>query len=351
MARSILDGFLRELLASREVTAAAAVVGDGRAISCEAAAGCKSREGDGRVTTASLFDLASLTKPVTATLALRLDRDGTLPLTRTVSRSLANSAWGADRSLARRRLGTLLRHRAGLRPWAPLYSLCRGRRNALRYLCQTASLYGALPGTYSDLDFVLWGLLAEHVTGLGLPDLLRRGVVRPLGERGLVPSPAPPAGAVECRLNGSRERQLAAGLGLTLSARRPQPVGRVQDHNAASLGGLAGHAGLFGSVRAVWRLGSEWLRPTVLLSQSAVDSALSGRGAGRRGYVLGWRKNPPQTKTRAGTWFGHTGFTGCGVWFSRLDGRDGEIRVLLAHRRSVAVDMGPWQRRFLALPV
>ena len=158
----------------------------------------------------------------------------------------------------------------------------------------------------------------------------------------LVEPPGDVSGAVECRLGNGRERDLARGQGIEISRRQPPRIGTIQDGNARFLSGPGGHAGLFGSARGLWRLAGEWARPGAVLASGSVDRALAGRGR----YALGWRRQPPATAKRSGLWYGHTGFTGGGVWFCP---ETGEVRVLLAHRSALSVSMKDWQARFVEL--
>lgn len=338
-----LKRYLEDLLASGAVTAAAAVIGDARSITCEGAGGVKRRDGTGRVTTSSLFDLASLTKPVIATLALALDVEGGLPLRRSVARALAGHEIGVSPCLARKSLGSLLRHRSGLQPWAPLFARCANEVEAVRWLTSDPALHGAAPSTYSDLGYILWGWLAERCLGATLAAMVRERVSRPLGTDQLGRPPNNRDSVVECRLGNGRERQLAAAQGIEIPVRRAPSIGTVQDGNAR-FSRSAGHAGFFGSARAVWRLAAEWAEPSRVLSPAAVAASLGGRG----GYALGWRRRPPETRGRAGLWYGHLGFTGCGVWFCPATS---EVRVLLAHRSSIAVGLEGWRKKFLELSV
>lgn len=342
MAGRKLKRFLDELHSSGAVTAAAAVVGDSRSIEYQAAAGSKRRSRPGRVTTSSLFDLASLTKPVSATLALALDARGSLPLTMSVERALASSGVEVDSGLRHRRLGSLLRHRSGLRPWTPLFYSCRRPSSSIELLVANSELLGAAPSTYSDLGYILWGLIAESATGRPVSALVRDLLVRPMGLHGLSVPPGNVPAVVECRLGNDRERGLARSQGIEIGVRRAPSAGTIQDGNARFLGGPSGHAGFFGSARAIWRLAVEWVAPGAVLVGESVGKALAGRG----GYALGWRRCPPGAAKRSGLWYGHTGFTGGGVWFCP---QTAEIRVLLAHRSSVSVSLKDWQARFVEL--
>lgn len=287
-----------------------------------------------------LFDAASLTKPFVATLALRLDERGALPLDAAIGDLLP----AARPALARRSLESLLRHRSGLVAWYPMEKLVPRSTDPsepwLAWLAAEAPL-GAPPGTYSDLGYLLWGFLAERTTGKGLGALLRREVTGPLGiEREATERPAP-ARAVDCALDGRREVALAAALGLRLARRQRTFAGVPQDGNARRLGRLAGHAGLFLSTRALAALAGAWLRPGTLLSADRISHALEGP---RGDYALGWARRRgagSAGRSLSATSFGHAGFTGGSLWIDPAR----ELTVaLLAHRRSTAIDANPLRR-------
>jgi CubicO group peptidase (beta-lactamase class C family) len=278
------------------------------------------------------FDLASLTKPFMASLALALDRQALLPLDLPVA-----EVWpSAAPALAARPLAALLRHRSGLQAWTPLFALCRARGEA-RGLLTAGSLLGARRGTYSDLGFILWGMAAEAWLRAGLGTLLHEHLLAPLGTPEVMPVPGDREGIAECRLDGRREAHLAAAQGIAIPPAPPPPPGLPQDGNARFLGGLGGHAGLFAPADAVVRLAREWLRPRAVLTPGAVAAALAGGGR----FALGWRRAGGGTLGRAA--YGHQGFTGGDLWI--LPDR-GEVLLLLAHRRDPLRSFQPWRRRF-----
>ncbi len=330
-----LRALLRSQVEAGAVSAAVALVGTPGEIERSEAAGRSDRRGR-RTGRGDRFDLASLTKPFTASLALALDRRRLLPLDLPVG-----ELWPeAPRPLARTRLESLLRHRAGFRPWTPLYRRCRDRA-AVERLLLSGELLGAAPGTYSDLDYILWGLAAERATGRPLAALFHAELLRPLAVRGVGPDPGARAGVVDCRLDNAREIELAAAQGVAVAPRSGPPGGRVQDGNARFLGGLAGHAGLFAPARALWRLAAEWLRPGRVLAAGAVARALAGGGR----FALGWgrRGSWPGAEPLGRQSVGHIGFTGGSLW---IDPDAGRIMVLLAHRTSGATGLDSWRRRF-----
>jgi CubicO group peptidase (beta-lactamase class C family) len=335
-----LEALLGEMVDGGVASATVAVCGASGQIEAVAAAGRTRSQGGRPVRPTDRFDLASLTKPFAATLALTLDSRGLLPLNARVG-----EIWG-DRVRSRlsdRPLESLLRHRSGLSAWAPLYRRCRSREAVVDYLLSPAAL-GDRRERYSDLDYLLWGLTAERALAEPYDRILRRHVLRPLGlgdSGGVTWSPRARGAVLETLLGNSRERELAAAQGVRVARRGGPAVGEVQDGNSRFLGGVAAHAGLFASALHMWRLAHEWLAPSLLLGREAVDRALAG---GRR-FNLGWRRRTlrgsggPALGPAA---FGHLGFTGGSVF---ADPESDRIMVLLAHRVSAANDLKGWRRR------
>ena len=331
---------LAEMVASDDVAGAVVLLGDGEGVLLQAVAGeipgAVGVEGGGD----ALFDLASLSKPLTAIVALQLHEAGQLSLESRIA-----DLWPyADPRLRERTLESLLRHRSGLRAWTPLYARCEDRL-AVRDLLLSGELLGAKRGTYSDLGYILWGFAAEEVTGLSLDELLRTYVLDPLGIDRVCSGPAADSTVVPCTIDNRRERQLAAAQGIDLPALPAPNPGTIQDGNARWLGGYSGHAGLFGTGHALWRLGSEWLRPR-LLNPELVRRALSGTGR----FRLGWwraRVSGAAGPTFPPDGFGHNGFTGGSLW---IDPAAGTVHVLLASRAHAGVEMDSWRRRLHGFP-
>jgi CubicO group peptidase (beta-lactamase class C family) len=336
----LLQDLLAEMVASGAVTAAVAVVeAEGRPPVAAAA---------GETTADSWFDLGSLTKLHTVTLALALDRQGILPLGTPVGALFPP----APAPLSDRTLEDLLRHRAGFRPWYPLYAAAREAGNdgfddglgdevLARLLAE--DLLGAPADTYSDLDFLLYGFAVERVTGLGLGEVLRDQVLAPLGLDRTGPSPGALPAVCPCRLDNGREVELAAALGVALEPLPAPPPGIVQDGNGRFLGGLAAHAGLFAPAADLLALAREWLAPERLLTPGQVAAALTGGGR----FGLGWVARPAPGELGSALppgSFGHTGFPGGMVWVVPAQHR---VLVLLTHKASPSVDLGPYRRRML----
>lgn len=274
------------------------------------------------------FDLASLTKVlVTLPEVLLLLERGQLSLQDPLSLHLPEAGWMTEPSVGTARIVHLLAHTSGLPAWAPLYTHPADRATLLARVLQTP--LEAAPGErllYSDLGFMLLGLLVERLTGKKLDDLA--------GERGFVTfRPNGPTVATE----------RCAWRGRVLN-------GEVHDENACALGGVSGHAGAFGTLRDVARAARAWLgdlvsEPTKALMTRPWSHEASG---GPRG--LGWILGHPTCSggdLASPSAFGHTGFTGTSVW---IEPTRGYAVVLLTNRvhptRHTGDDIIHLRRRF-----
>lgn len=257
-----------------------------------------------RATPDTIFDLASLTKVLATTpIAMRLVAGGRLLLNSPVSAYLAD--WrGRDRSAVT--IGDLLEHASGLPAWWDLYRRGTTRREFAHEIATLPLEYRPRSrSVYSDLGFMLLGFVLEDVGGASLEAQFdAMGAGPDLGFR--------PASDVRARVAPTEEDRGWRGRLLT---------GEVHDENAWALGGVAGHAGLFGTVGAVGdyaRLVLRTLReetsigPPRLLRRFLTPSRVPGSSR-----ALGWDLMRPTSScgTRMSrSAFGHTGFTGTSLW-------------------------------------
>ncbi|MGC8904167.1 serine hydrolase domain-containing protein [Thermus sp.] len=228
------------------------------------------------------FDLASLTKPLfTLKETLKAVEEGLLDLDDPLSLHLPDLLWLKDHPLKAKTVRELLAHTAGLPAWEAVYTWGQGEALKARLLQHPWPLGEPV---YSDIGYMLLGLLLERVRKKPLGAF-------PLPE-GLTPSPPPEktAATERCPWRGRVLR------------------GEVHDENAHALGGLAGHAGLFGTLEGVLGelqaiLEGRWL------SRAALEEMLRPHGE----RLLSWERKRPGwhggslASERA---FGHTGFTG-----------------------------------------
>ncbi|HEY9084405.1 MAG TPA: serine hydrolase domain-containing protein [Candidatus Tyrphobacter sp.] len=248
------------------------------------------------------FDLASLTKLFVATLLLRALADGRLGLDERLVRVVAE--W-RDLPQAAITARMLLAHDSGMNSGAD-YRLLLDRN--VESFALTEPLV-AEPGErviYSDLGFIVLGMLLERLHGCALAPLVEHGFLRPT--LGFLPR------AEERRSIPATEDD----------GWRGRVQGRVHDEKAHLMGGVAGHAGLFGTAADVAALTEGYLgslcgRARTLLARALVREATSEQAYDpvlRRG--LGWalKTNDENSCGRilSGTSFGHTGFVGTSVW-------------------------------------
>ncbi len=256
----------------------------------------------------TVFDLASVSKLFTSILAVQQLERGALELEAPVATYLPDFGRAGKQQVTVRHL---LTHTSGFAAWIPLYS-APTYEEKVRLVYDEAPV-GA-PGTaylYSDLNMISLQLVLEEVTGRALDVLLREEVTGPLG-------------LTRTRYNppASWRPRIAA----TEDARRPWSGldrglvwGEVHDENAFSLGGVAGHAGVFSCAWDLAVLGrtllnggsygrARILRPeSVELMFTDFNTAFPGDAHGL-GFELyqHWYMGAMATPRTAG----HTGFTG-----------------------------------------
>jgi len=298
-----------------------------------------------RALASTVYDLASLTKPlVTATLAVLLAREDVVSLDEPAGErlpELGGSPW------ERITLLDLLTHQARLPAWEPLYLHGSDLSSYLRRVAVLAPL--AHPGvTYSDLGYILAGALLERAARTPLDRLFRRLVADPLSHLdhgGSLPVRFRPPQAWRGRVAPTEaddrvERGLMAGLyGFKAVAgydgwRRGVVRGEVHDRNAAVLGGVAGHAGLFGTAAGVARLARQFLPGSHLFELDELGLFVTPRTSPEGDLrTLGFQVPQGDTAVTAAALssraFGHTGFTGTSLF---IDPSDASICVLLTNR-------------------
>ena len=259
------------------------------------------------MTVDTVFDLASLTKPIaTATAVMKLVDMGRVRIDEPVVKHLPEFAPHGKDVLT---LEDLLVHHSGLIADNPLGDYGEGRERAWRRICDLKLL--SPPRSkfiYSDVNFIVLGELASRLRGEPLERLVQERIFAPLGmrETGYTPGPELRARAAPTQQREGRWMR-----------------GEVHDPRAWKLGGVAGHAGLFSTaadlaVYAQAMLNGGQFGETRLLAAETVERMTRGYAvsSGLRG--LGWDKRTGYSINRgerlSDAAFGHGGFTGTVIW-------------------------------------
>ncbi len=293
-------------------------------------------EGAGPVTTDTVYDLASLTKPWVAMSALRLHHAGVFDLGARVD-ALVPEARGFR--VGERVWEEVLSHRAGLDAWVPFYETlpeAPGTDAAKAWILgELVSHYDPnRVGTsvYSDLGYILAGVAIARAAGAPLNEVVTGELAAPLGLEDAVffgTARADDGWKTRCAPTGKsawRQRTL---------------VGEVHDDNCAALGGVAGHAGMFGLARAVATFGAAcvnaWHGRRGASEEAMIHHATAPRPGGS--HRLGWDGKTDEGSAAGSRFersaFGHLGFTGTSLW---CDPRRELVVALLTNRVACSED-------------
>jgi len=251
----------------------------------------------------TMYDLASLTKVVATTSAIMaLYDDGVIHLDDPVVKWVPSFTGGRKDVVTIREL---LTHHSGLPPGRDLWKLMGDTAAARRAVISTPLVKACPPGScymYSDLGADMLAFVAEAAAHEPLDVFVEQRVFEPLGMAHTTFHPTVDE--------------------LSLLAPTGAPIGRVHDANAAALGGVAGHAGLFSTasdlaVFAQMLLDGGEYDGTRIFKPSTV-ALFTTRAKGTR--ALGWDTcDSANVRNTCGRYlsaraFGHTGFTGTSLW-------------------------------------
>jgi len=283
----------------------------------------------------TIYDLASLTKPlVTASSILLLAQEGHLTLTQALSTLLEEVKGFPLGSVS---LKALLSHQSGLPAWRPFYQSFspslplepefRQKRiqAILEMICKEPIGHASsATSVYSDLGYMVLGCVVERVMGQSLADFCLERIVKPLK--------ASPLAFCMHHIQGDVTRKVAPTEEDPWRGRLLQ--GEVHDENAATLGGIAGHAGLFGTAQAVGQVTKAWLdayagKPSLFQQEFVRQFVQAQLGTS---WGLGW--DTPSQPSSSGQWFspesfGHLGFTGTSIWIDPVR----ELEVIFLSNR------------------
>jgi len=270
-----------------------------------------------RITHETFFDLASLTKPLATTLAvMSLVQKGELGLEQTLGSIITQLSKTSKSDI---RIRDLLRHDSGLPAYQPYFSILSQfpyvkRKSMLRDSLGREALISdnVNKTTYSDIGFMFLEWVVETITGLPLDSYIYKAVYEPMGVTDLF----------FINLENALPDFCFAATELC-QWRRCLIQGVVHDENAFVMGGVAGHAGLFGTAHAVHRVLSYLMQSYItddrncLFKSNTVRLFLEHQADSHR--ALGF-DIPSETDSSCGDLFrkdmtvGHLGFTGTSFW-------------------------------------
>lgn len=296
------------------------------------------------MTQGTLFDIASLTKPVaTTTACMFLIQRGLLKLEDPVDKIISEFRNGEKDKVM---IFHLLTHSSGLRAWRPFYQEVnpevQGQPELLGDGATRQRIYGMLhkeplsyptatQSLYSDLGFILLGEIIERLTGMKLDRFCEQEIFPEFELVGTFFLP--------WREESSRSRLVGRIVAATEECpwRKKVLSGVVEDENAYAMGGVAGHAGLFSTALDLYRFLEILLHAdsgdAAVLSPKLVRTFLERKTEiPKSSWALGW--DTPSMPSASGQFFshnsfGHLGYSGTSIWVDR----DQRLIVILLTNR------------------
>jgi CubicO group peptidase (beta-lactamase class C family) len=249
----------------------------------------------------SLFDLASLTKLVTTALVLSFIREKTLELEMPFREIVPDFRDGAKDRVTLRHV---LTHTAGLNWWKPLWEEARSLEEAVYVAAREPLAQDVGEFRYSDLGYVMFTTALAHVGGAPFADLVRDRVLSVVEAADARFGPVPP--------------ESAAATEFDAKIRHRRVRGEAHDENAHAIGGVSGHAGLFGTAADVAAIARVFRDGAVIGNEIARLARMEHFAGGnvRRGLGLALRApdGPMCGRYFSMDAYGHTGFTGTSLW-------------------------------------
>jgi CubicO group peptidase (beta-lactamase class C family) len=281
----------------------------------------------------TIFDLASLTKPIATTTAIMLLlEEGSIALDDPVAKVLPSFA---DRGKEAVTIRHLLTHSAGLKPVREFHELLiqkerktgerligtkEGRDWIIDRVLRSAPVHA--PGAaavYGDLDFIVLGAIVEEISKQSLDQFCESRIFTRLGLVDTRFFPIPVDGS-QAAPEAVRRRVAATE---NCAWRERIVWGEVHDPNASAMGGVAGHAGLFSTADDVMRFAQRFLdayhgRNPSLPPERVREFCERQKLPESSDWALGW-DTPTQGSSSSGAHFseksvGHLGFTGTSLW-------------------------------------
>lgn len=274
------------------------------------------------VTENAVYDIASLTKVIATTSAvMKLYEKGQIDLDDKVSKYLPDFAANGKENITVR---NLLLHNSGLKAWIPFNQFCSTRKEVIDAIMNVGLEYETGASfVYSDLNFIVLGLLMEKISGSTLAEYCYKEIFEPLRMESTFFTPSDNKHIVPTEYDETWRKRLLKG--------------EVHDESAFLMGGISGNAGLFSNARNIYTLVrallnngkyynpySRGLKEESLFKEETVSLFTSKyvTDVYQNTRALGWdTKQEPIGKYRSAcgeliseNCFGHTGYTGTSVW-------------------------------------
>lgn len=276
-----------------------------------------------RATTSTIFDLASLTKPIVTTAILQqLTERDSLDLNQRVANYIPSFGQNGKEHIT---IENLLLHNSGLRGHEYYIETCASPEEVIDTICRDTLVAPRGKETiYSDPGFMILGKVLETITGKSLAENFRVRFSEPLGMHSTMFTPPD---TQLYRIAPTEQDTL-----WNLDASRPL----VHDHNTALLGGIAGQAGLFSTTGDLARFVTMYMQGGTLDGTEYLKASTIRKFSRRHGddRALGWDMRSKDGTSSSGDYFsektyGHLGFTGTSIW---IDPKKELAVILLTNR-------------------
>ena len=323
-----IESIVRQGIQDGQMPGAVVVIADRNRVLYQRAFGQRQVEPTAEpMTMDTVFDLASLTKPVaTATSVMQLIGDGLLSPQQKVADHLPEfGKHGKDKIT----ISDLLLHVGGLIPDNSLRDYRDGVEASWDNICDLKPIADrGKKFAYTDVGFIVLGKLVERVSKQRLDQYAQQNVFTPLG-------------MTETTFNPSADLKKRAAA--TEQRNGQWLKGEVHDPRAHLLQGVAGHAGLFSTADDLTRYGQQMLRiargeESIPLSQATFKTMTRPRDVQRDSKTIGtrtygWDHRSPYSSNRgdelSDSAFGHGGFTGTVMW---IDPESDRVFLFLSNR-------------------
>ena len=343
-----IDAMLSERIAAGDFPGAVYLVSFDGVVHAQGALGDAIRH-QNRVTPCSIdtiFDVASLTKPVVTGLLLALAKqEEKIDFNDRLSIFFPGTQIDDAHNVTIAQLAT---HTSGFAAWIPFYLEIENEISREEKLRRAVDLIltkepVCIPGSkviYSDLNFILLGIILEKIFGEQLDVVASDRIFSPLGLRRTFFNPPPEFGdeIAASEFGNGHEKKTCEEMGYDTSLfkwRNYLIRSEVHDGNCHFFGGVAGHAGLFSTIDDLNKLALQFISGrSILLDDATIETMTRNRSPQlneHRSIAFQIASTPDSTASTSldGNSFGHLGFTGTSLW---LDPVKKMAAILLTNR-------------------